>query len=866
MTQDKEVILLTGATGYIGRALASRLAGRYTVVALDRSGPHDPPYQAHFITFDLSSDRKVEEALDAVRSRFGTRLASVVHLAAYYDTSGQDNPLYEAITVQGTRRLIDGLRNFRVEQFVFASTMLVHRATDQPDETVNEDSPIEATWAYPKSKVRTEALLREHRGNIPVVFLRLAGVYDDIGHSPFIAEQVARIYEHRLTAHVYPGMLCAGQSFVHRDDVVEAFEHVIDRRNELPRELPLLIGEPESLGYADVQNIVGEALHGEEWPTIRVPKTIAKAGSWLQNEVMGAENFIKPWMVEQASDHYVLDIARARRLLGWEPRHSLRETLPRIAAALKRDPTGWYKANKLNPAVVAWYGQRPAPPTPAEEGGESGMDGGEEVAGHAREGGHDEMGGHDHAGMMAEEARSTRWAHFTNIGLGLWLAASPLVYDAMAPHTVGPAVQAVTVERGLPPIEWRASMLMISDVASGLLIVLFGFLSLSRRTAWFGQWAVTGVGLWLLFAPLVFWSPSAAQYQNDTLVGCLVIAFSVLVAMMPGMSMAGMMDPKVIPPGWTYCPSTGGQRLPIVALGLLGLLISRMLASYQLGHVEHAWEPFFAGDPADPRNGTEEIITSDVSKAWPIADGGLGAVSYALEVLMAVMGKRDRWRTMPWMVTFFGILVVPLGVVSIYFIVIQPVLIGTWSTPALIAALAMLVMIPLALDEVIAMGQFLYWSHCRGKPFIRTFLMGDAVDGGRDDDTDYLADWRTYWPHSVRGVTLPWTLLASCGLGVFLMFTRLVFGTTGTMANSDHVVGALTITVAVIAMAEVARPLRFINVLFGGWLVAAPWIVDGAPEMASVASIVIGAALVGLSLPRGRRSAEHYAGWDRYVF
>jgi hypothetical protein len=42
------------------------------------------------------------------------------------------------------------------------------------------------------------------------------------------------------------------------------------------------------------------------------------------------------------------------------------------------------------------------------------------------------------------------------------------------------------------------------------------------------------VSIWLLFAPLVFWSPDAAGYTNDTLIGSLVIAFSVLVPMMPG--------------------------------------------------------------------------------------------------------------------------------------------------------------------------------------------------------------------------------------------------------------------------------------------------------------------------------------------
>src|SRR5438105_15324928 len=57
-------------------------------------------------------------------------------------------------------------------------------------------------------------------------------------------------------------------------------------------------------------------------------------------------------MIDIADDHYALDITRARTLLGWEPRHSLRETLPTMIAALKADPVGWYRANKLNAAKV----------------------------------------------------------------------------------------------------------------------------------------------------------------------------------------------------------------------------------------------------------------------------------------------------------------------------------------------------------------------------------------------------------------------------------------------------------------------------------------------------------------------------------
>ena len=97
------------------------------------------------------------------------------------------------------------------------------------------------------------------------------------------------------------------------------------------------------------------------------------------------------------------------------------------------------------------------------------------------------------------------------------------------------------------------------------------------------------------------------------------------------------------------------------------------------------------------------------------------------------------------------------------------------------------------------------------------------------------------------------------------MLTRVLFGASGAMANSDHVVGALVITVAIIATSEVARAVRLVNAALGLWLVAAPFLLSGDTPAGRIASIALGLALLGLSLPRGRRSPEHYASWDRLV-
>ena len=125
----------------------------------------------------------------------------------------------------------------------------------------------------------------------------------------------------------------------------------------------------------------------------------------------------------------------------------------------------------------------------------------------------------------------------------------------------------------------------------------FGGFALSPRFAW-TQWGTTLVGLWLLFAPLVIWTPSAAAYMNDTIVGTMAIVFSVLVPMMPGMAHDGMMDESTVPAGWTYSPSSWLQRLPIIFLALIGFFIARVLSAYQLGHIGAVWEPFFQATPA----------------------------------------------------------------------------------------------------------------------------------------------------------------------------------------------------------------------------------------------------------------------------
>lgn len=457
--------------------------------------------------------------------------------------------------------------------------------------------------------------------------------------------------------------------------------------------------------------------------------------------------------------------------------------------------------------------------------------------------------------MLEKHYRQTLWVYWTLVLLGVWLL--------FAPSTLGYATASAQPSGGREvwlSLEARRLAIIFNDLFCGVLLIVFGWRALLPNRP-ISLWACCFVGIWLNFAPLVFWSPSAAAYLNDTLVGVLVIALAILIPGMPNMIMYMKMGPQ-IPPGWTYNPSSWPQRWIMIVLGLAGWMVSRHLAGFQLGYSATVWEPFFGQQ-------SHLVLNSNMSHAWPVSDAALGAFAYTFEFLMGWMGSPARWRTMPWMVTFFGILVIPLGLVHIFLVISQPVVVGAWCTMCLLAAAIMLPMIPLEIDEVIAMGQFLVHARRKGQSLWMAFWKGGTVEGGAmDEDSPQLMEFprhpKKVFLASIRGMTFPWTLVICCVLGLWLMIQPAVFGTARPAASAAHLGGALIITVSVIAMGEVARATRYLNVVLGLAVAVLPWILGGAPWGARISALCAGLIVAGLSFLRGRKE-EEYGLWDDKV-
>lgn len=816
---DRPVVIITGLSGKLGRSIAESLADRYRIVGLDRinEGSKYPTFKA-----DFASDASVELALRQLASTYGEHIASVIHLVAYFDFTGEDNVLYRDVNVEGTRRLLRGLQRFKVEQFIYCSTMLVHKAC-RPGERIDENQPVDPRWAYPNSKLAAEEVVQSEHGHVPYVLLRLAGVYDERSMVPTLAHQIARVYEKDFQSFFYAGSTLVGQAMVHREDMLDAFKRTVERRAQLPVGATILIGESDALGFDALQDELGYLMHGvEDWPTLELPKPIAKAGAWAQGQLAplvpdfidgGATPFIQPFMISMADHHYALNTARARDLLGWEPKHQLKNELHSIVSALKDDPVGWYAANGLK--VPGWIEHA------------------------AKSGENPETLRVNHRIVTQAQHAENRWVHFVNIGLGTWLLSQPMLINVTEP------------------------LLSYSEMGLGGALIVFASLAISTKGQW-ARWVCAAIGSLVMAVPFLFWTTSGAAYLSDTLVGALIFGLAVGTKPEPGASSVAALTGPEKPLGWSYNPSAWTQRLPIVIIAMTGVYISRYLAGYQLGHIPSVWEPFFAGSPTDPRNGTEEIIMSSVAKAWPVSDAAVGAYTYLLEILTGIVGSRMRWRTMPWLVILFGLMIAPLGVISIFFIIIQPIVIGTWSTIAMIGAALILIQIPYSLDEIIATLQFLRRRTKAGQNWFRVLLRGDTdeYDGARM--ADKTIDEFDRPPLSVLndifggGVNLPWNLAAAAMIGVILLFSRMMIDNVQ-VANAHHVIGCLVLAVVSVAAAEVARMLRYLVGLLGIALCTIPFLYSG--DMPTIlVSVVLGVLLGFLCIRRGL-VRETYGTW-----
>jgi UDP-glucose 4-epimerase len=316
-SSDKRRFYVTGASGFLGRRVCRRLAGCGEVRALFRAAADGPWSGADLV--DLSRGGPPQGSLDGVDT--------VVHLAARTHAvkeGAEAEPLYRAVNVDGTRRMLEASARAGVRRFVFVSSV---KAMGEGGSVVQDETAVPApvSW-YGITKRAAEDLVLERKYTPEAVVLRPALLY-----GPGVAGNVARMID-AVRAGRFPAVPEVGnrRSLVHVDDAADAVVLAANEPGAVGRVFIVTDGRPCST--REMYDWICEALGG---PAARrsVPpavfRCLAKVGD-AYARIRGRRWVFDSDLYDKLLGSAEYDSSAIEEALGFEPRWTFRAALPHI--------------------------------------------------------------------------------------------------------------------------------------------------------------------------------------------------------------------------------------------------------------------------------------------------------------------------------------------------------------------------------------------------------------------------------------------------------------------------------------------------------------------------------------------------------
>ena len=322
MSGAGRTVLVTGATGFLGKALVPRLAAAgHRLRMLGRSTPAaDLLSQGEFVQGDLEDRAAVKRALAGVEVLY--------HLAGRVSFDPADGPAMFRLHVAGTRGLLEEVRaRGGLQRLVLASTSGTIAVSRTERVATEEDLPpveVVGRWPYYLSKIYEERLVLEfgRKHGVPVVVLNpslLLGPGDQRLSSTWT---VMKFLQRDL-----PAMPNGGISFVDVRDAAEAFVAALDR-GEVGGKHLMGVNMTMSEFFGRLERISGVAA-----PRLRLPSKVNVAGAKLLEkiaEARGREPALDAASVDIAEHWFWLDARKAERELGFvarDPQETLQDTV-----------------------------------------------------------------------------------------------------------------------------------------------------------------------------------------------------------------------------------------------------------------------------------------------------------------------------------------------------------------------------------------------------------------------------------------------------------------------------------------------------------------------------------------------------------
>lgn len=348
----KKAILVTGASGFIGKYFLEAFKEDYHIYALARrcqQAAGVPPHpNIQWFCGDLGDEQAVRRITDAIAAEGGVDF--IFHFAGYYDFTNQENPEYERTNVQGTRNLLENAAKLNLKRFIFSSSLTVteYRYNDR---LITEASPLDAEIPYARSKREAEELIKDYSRFFPCTIVRLAAVYSDWGEYGPLYVLLKSWLSKGLLARIVAGQGKTGLPYLHIADLVSLFKRIILKHGELSSLEIVLASPDESVSHNELYDLVSR-YRGKTRKSVKMPLWLAAIGVFLKNltgKWIHRPSFEQLWMLKYVDKKMKTDASMTRELLDWSPknRYLIGRRLFFLIDNIVANPTEWEKRNGI---------------------------------------------------------------------------------------------------------------------------------------------------------------------------------------------------------------------------------------------------------------------------------------------------------------------------------------------------------------------------------------------------------------------------------------------------------------------------------------------------------------------------------------
>lgn len=346
-------LVLTGASGFVGRHLLEALAEDYRIFGIGRRSQHRCGAPVHpnitWFQVDIGEREPLGEVFRMIRVLGGAQ--TVVHLAAHYDFTGEEHPEYRRTNVEGLRNTLDFSRELGAKRFLFSSSVAACRLP-KPGDVLTESSPPDGEHVYARTKAIGEAMVKEYADAFPSTIVRFAALFSDWCEYPPLFMFLSTWLSPAWNRSVLGGRGESAIPYLHVRDVVAMLRLVLDRPPGDLEPGEVLVASPD--GCTSHRELFEEATRDREGAARKpffLPKVLCGPGMWareLAGRLIGDVPFERPWMADYIDTRMTIDASRTRARLGWEPRPRLEilRRLPFLLENLKTDPLEWNQRNR----------------------------------------------------------------------------------------------------------------------------------------------------------------------------------------------------------------------------------------------------------------------------------------------------------------------------------------------------------------------------------------------------------------------------------------------------------------------------------------------------------------------------------------